>query len=666
MRFRVLFVSLSIVAATTLPIVAFASIGPDAAPAPSGLTAPASTAGANVTAKDKLARTCILKLFQDQTAKQKAGKNSGGLTSGLKDNCTDETVTEDAQGKRTYTQTGREGGKNDVTKPNQCIVDSCSKPTCGTIMLAFKVPGLATPSPISKCDPQAQKMIDAFSTPQGQKDFQLNAVNQQAIQDVINSGDATKTQGLLQSFGLPQADAQQLAQNHPQDANALLTALASGDSSQIAAAKQQVQADGITLNSDLQDITTLTPQQLSQNLSDKSLLSSDQQSTINNINNSPSTFAPTDPTTTQTALRGGQYADMFHQIETQNNLPAGYLSSVCTVESACNPNRCATGLSSACGMFQYTTGTWAVDSQRYNLAVNGINKPLDPNSRFDPTIAAQVTGYTAGYYQNADASTIQNAVSAGMDPSVALYSIHNLGSAGGPTLMNAYAQDPNQSVNQVLTATEIRNNPSLYGDGTISVAQAQNNIIARMNGTATFNSPTQTASIQSPLNIGLGGGGATQDTSYTTNGQSPFAGVSLIPANSYPTTAPQGVGQLTPVSYPQGTSSGGNTSSTGNTTASNSTNNTPTGQTGAAVAQIIAQPATVFKGSSVSVSWSSAGVGTANSCSVYEASSTVIAQGNEGTQQIPLATSGVVSFTLKCTVASTGQQISSSASVTVK
>ena len=494
--------------------------------------------------------------------------------------------------------------------------------------------------------------------------YALQSLAQNAIQNA-NPGTVAGQQQLTQAltnFGVSSDDAQKVvtadAANGTSNAQDLLKAFSSGDSSQIA---QAASTAGITLNQDtIKNISSLTPSQISNNVS--SLYTPAQQTTASAIS---STFSQSDQAAPP-STRGGQYASMFNQLETQYNLPSGYLASVAKIESGGNPNICASG-SSACGMFQYTSGTWAVDSQRYNAAVNGVNAPLDPSLRFDATTEANVTAYTASYYQSTYANTIANATAAGMDPNAALYSLHNLGTSGGQAFMNAYAQNPNQSVAGVVSQSAINGNPGLYGNGSISLAQAQQNMLKLMGGNVNFTAAAQPANVQSPFTVtsGLGGG----QTYYTATGQSPFANVSPIystpglgsssfaPASMQYTQAPAPYATA-PVTQPYaGTPVSTQTPVLGGQSS---------GQSGTPVDQIIAQPKTVSKGSPITVSWSSVGMSTASPCTVLENGSMISSSMNEGFQIVTASTTGTVAFSLSCTAQTTGSIVTGSASVTVQ
>jgi len=89
-------------------------------------------------------------------------------------------------------------------------------------------------------------------------------------------------------------------------------------------------------------------------------------------------------------------------------------------------------------------------------------------------------------------------------------------------------------------------------------------------------------------------------------------------------------------------------------------------QTGTPVAQIIVQPTTVTSGSSVILSWSSAGMSAASPCQVYQNKTTLVATANAATRIITLNSPGTTTFSLSCTVGSAAAAVQGSASVVVQ
>ncbi|MFG6460749.1 LysM peptidoglycan-binding domain-containing protein [Roseateles sp. DXS20W] len=128
-------------------------------------------------------------------------------------------------------------------------------------------------------------------------------------------------------------------------------------------------------------------------------------------------------------------------------------------------------LSTAHGLGQFTDGTW-----RQMLRTHG--------AEYGIADAATLTTAEANAHRN-DAG-LQAAMLAefthdnvatgrrlgGADDVANVYALHNLGGGDGATFLRALAADPTTRVDDVLSNAVIRNNSSLYGDGSITVQAA--------------------------------------------------------------------------------------------------------------------------------------------------------------------------------------------------
>lgn len=364
--------------------------------------------------------------------------------------------------------------------------------------------------------------------------------------------------------------------------------------------------------------------------------------------NQASTF--TDAQKNQT-LPGGRFGQMFRDLEDKYGLQHGTLATVAQREGN-NPDACGVSnprlgiSSSACGLFQHINSTWAIDSARINGGV-----PLSPSDRLNPALSAEATAAAFAKYQNENRGLIENS---GMDSRAALYAYHNLGTGSGPRFINAFAQDPNMSVNSVLSATEIRNNPSIYGNGSITLAQAQQNMI-RDNGT----SPRYggSSSTFGSFTGGYSGGS-------NVSGSSPFSGAGFFDSGS-------GTGYSVPTGYSTN-GYGYNSGSSGNSVTSlvtgvftrllGQTSTQTQGQAqnqvqyptqqGQGVASIIAQPTSTYVGGNVLVSWSSVGTRTDQQCQTQmftKSGTTTIGTTNEGSKVVTATVAGTMSLMITCT-----------------
>lgn len=616
---------------------------------------------------NEAAKQCILKIFQQQTSAtsgKSTTKQSQKATKSIDDNCTDETVSIDSSGKQTIQQTGREGGKNDINDPAQCIANSCSASACG--MVTYSMPGSSIVKKVSKCSEEYKKLSGSGGTDASMlKNLGIQSVAQQAVGSIDPSTDAGKAalSQALQNLGESKssADAAVSTDSGAQKTKDLLSSLASGDTD---TAKADAQA--LNLNSDTIDkISSIQPSGLPSVL--KGAVSSQDQSNLDNVASASDTFSQdSSQGSGNGAARGGVYADRFAQIEQSDGIPKNFLANTALVESGGNAIGChGSGTNMVCGMFQYTQSTWAIDSQRWNNDVNGINSPLPYNSALDPTTAATVLGHTSAYYEQQYASSIQGAVAQGMPEGTALYMIHNLGTGGGVSFLNAYAQNPNASVNSAVPQWEINGNTGYYGDGSMSLAQAAQNVTNKLNGgSADFTGSAVAANVSSPVSVITGSG--YENTSYITTGSSPFANVtptysniSTVSGSGY-SSGYSGYSSI-PVSYTSSNTSGTSYTSgttyksaytpttlmtTQTTTGTNTTTSTAVNQHPAA--QIIVQPATISAGNAVMLAWSSVGMGNLSVCSVMEDGAIALSSANSGSKSVTLASKGNHTFSITC------------------
>jgi LysM repeat protein len=128
-------------------------------------------------------------------------------------------------------------------------------------------------------------------------------------------------------------------------------------------------------------------------------------------------------------------------------------------------------LSTAHGLGQFTDGTW-----RQMLRTHGAD--------YGVANAATLTTAQANAHRN-DAAlqagmlaefTRENVETGrrlgGADDVANVYALHNLGGGDGRSFLRALANDPDTRVDDVLSRAVIRNNASLYGDGSITVEAA--------------------------------------------------------------------------------------------------------------------------------------------------------------------------------------------------
>jgi peptidoglycan hydrolase-like protein with peptidoglycan-binding domain len=130
-------------------------------------------------------------------------------------------------------------------------------------------------------------------------------------------------------------------------------------------------------------------------------------------------------------------------------------------------------ISSAYGYGQFLDKTWNEMIHKYGekygvpnadkLTQSQTNAPeLRDNPRLQAAMLAEFT----------KENITKGARLGGKDADANVYALHNLGAGDGPKFLSALKDNPNQRVDQVLSAKVISGNPSLYGDGSRSVAEA--------------------------------------------------------------------------------------------------------------------------------------------------------------------------------------------------
>ena len=367
---------------------------------------------------------------------------------------------------------------------------------------------------------------------------------------------------------------------------------------------------------------------------------------------------------------GGKYYDLHQKVETEMGLSGrgftGLLNGVANAEGTYgDPYRCS--FSGPCGHFQYSQRTWLADSARMNGGV-----PLPLNDRFDPEISAKVAASSYNYYLDQYGNRI---TSAGINPYAGLYLFHNAGEGAGQQFLDAYAANPNAQVRDVLSTQQIVNNPSLYKNGSITLAQAEQNILTQMNGS------TRVAAVSTPpvvrsLNV-LG-----DQTTRSTAWLAPNTGLGypLNETKSIYYVKPVGGDPIYSVGY--GSSGSGIMSGLGgfnigssfssffsNLFGGGSTSQTPRSSPPPPppTVTISALPNPVRRGQPIGVAWQSNGTSLQQPCRVVASDGRAIATANGGSQSISTSSStpSTLTFTATC-YGVNGQTAQQSASVTVQ
>ena len=405
----------------------------------------------------------------------------------------------------------------------------------------------------------------------------------------------------------------------------------------------------------------------------------------------------------------GKYTDILKKAEDGAGLTAkgmsGILQRFVNIENpGQNPNTCS--FSGPCGLFQYAGSTWNTWSAAAN---NGVSLPL--SDRADPALSAKVTANYIATNLNTYGDLIQKS---GMDPAAAAYAIHNIGDAGGPKFIQAFANNPNAPVSSVLDQTTIQNNPVVYHGGGITLAQAQANMLAGMNHTspasmqnmATLNGissgfrpqpvgfpnpgnplapPTEDV-VQTPVGAQAVPLSAVTPQPYIANSanQGLFGGLLGTPARTYVPVTDPATGAVQYYVVASDASSGGlggmNSIGTGvqlgqglgsmlqglfgNSSNSQSQSGAQSAPLPPAAATLNVQPQTVSRGDTIGASWSSTN---AAACSVTQNGES-LGSGLAGSSTIATASSTPNSIVVRlvCTASGNGQLVQQSVTVTVQ
>lgn len=154
----------------------------------------------------------------------------------------------------------------------------------------------------------------------------------------------------------------------------------------------------------------------------------------------------------------------------------GVLAKIANYESKFNPNampitKSGKKLSSAHGYGQFLDSTWTDYVNKYGSkygieGAGNLTKAQAAKYRGNKDIqAAMLAEFTK---ENVEKGRRLG----GKDDDANVYALHNLGSGDGQKFLNALKQNPNAPVSSVLSNAVISGNPSLYGNGSISIADA--------------------------------------------------------------------------------------------------------------------------------------------------------------------------------------------------
>lgn len=130
-------------------------------------------------------------------------------------------------------------------------------------------------------------------------------------------------------------------------------------------------------------------------------------------------------------------------------------------------------MSSAYGYGQFTTATWGSLIRQHGEDYGVANAPrLTDAQASTPTLRADTRLQAAMLAEFTRQNVNLGARLGGPDASANVYALHNLGSGAGAAFLKAVRDNPGRRMDAVLPRAIIERNPSLYGDGSDSVADA--------------------------------------------------------------------------------------------------------------------------------------------------------------------------------------------------
>ena len=464
----------------------------------------------------------------------------------------------------------------------------------------------------------------------------------------------------LTASGISASDAQRIASD-PASAQALINAYATGNKDTIQDTVQDAaEKAGLNLNGAVYDnISSLSATDL-QNA--KEALSPLADSSGTYI--ATDTFAPSSDASrpSGTSLTDGNVCGY-----------PGIGGMMMNPETKCGSIQAPAG-QSAQGPLQYQCTTW----QAYTAAT-GHSDWSDCSNRYDAAKAVQVTN---DYYQNVWLP--QNAASCAAAnislPSCA-YTSHWLGTGGGPALVKALpGLDMSAPITSLcgsayLSQAACDQNPGLiYADSRnrsqpYTIAGVFQHMDSLLGVSSSAPTTYQGAPASGPFGSLLGSGASVDPTLSNAGAVSPFASVSGVSGTSigapgYSQITPSS-GYVPPASTPYYPSQPYQVAQQSNSAAPSAGSAASALPLPAATAQIIAQPHTASRGSTVVVAWTSAGIA-ASACNVFENSTALMVSTNAGTLSVQASSTGPLSFTLSCKSAATGLTVTSSDSVVIK
>jgi hypothetical protein len=130
-------------------------------------------------------------------------------------------------------------------------------------------------------------------------------------------------------------------------------------------------------------------------------------------------------------------------------------------------------MSSAYGYGQFLDDTWIGMVRQYGEKYGVANADKLTDAQINSPEMRNDSKLQAGMLAEFTRKNMElGAKLGGPDADANVYALHNLGQKGGTRFLEALKADPDQRVDAVLSAKVIERNPGLYGDGSMTVAEA--------------------------------------------------------------------------------------------------------------------------------------------------------------------------------------------------
>lgn len=159
-------------------------------------------------------------------------------------------------------------------------------------------------------------------------------------------------------------------------------------------------------------------------------------------------------------------------------------------------------MSTAYGYGQFLNATWGDMVRQYGEKYGVENASEMTNAQANTAAMRDNTKLQAGLLAEFTKVNMEKgAALGGSDAAANVYAIHNLGGGDGPAFLKALKAHPDARVDSVLSGTVVERNSALYGDGSITLAKAYENMGAQMERYAKY--ANEASQAQGPVPAGV-------------------------------------------------------------------------------------------------------------------------------------------------------------------